>query len=138
MGGEPDFDARISSGFRCGWCYSIHRESLFLVVVALRICTITNVHAVIKNRILRIPCIIPYILYRTNDDKSVPAADLSSNLSFLMHMSGVDLIPINNGQNLSILQNKIGILMQDPFRGGAYNLQSISTTPGESSLVHET
>ena len=34
VGGEPGFDALISSGICCGWCHSIHRKSLFLVVVA--------------------------------------------------------------------------------------------------------
>ena len=43
--GEPAFDVRISSGFCCGWCHSIHRELLFLVVIAnLYYCK----HAVIK------------------------------------------------------------------------------------------
>ena len=34
VGGEPGFDTHILHGFCCGWCHWIHRESLFLVVVA--------------------------------------------------------------------------------------------------------
>ena len=47
--------------------------------------------------------------------------------------------PINNRQNSSIFQNKKGTGSRpDPFRGGAYNLQSISATLREKGLVHET
>ena len=60
----------MSSGF-C--CHLVHRESLFLVVVAnLYYCKC----AVINNTI------ISYILYRTNDDKSVPAAIKFPQTSF--------------------------------------------------------
>ena len=49
------------------------------------------------------------------------------------------LTSINNRQNPLILQNKKGIDSRpDPFRGGAYNLQSISATPRKMGLVLET
>ena len=51
MGGEPGFDVLISSRFCCGWCHSVHRESLFLAVVAnLYYCK----RAVIKIEVYRI------------------------------------------------------------------------------------
>ena len=84
VSGEPGFDVLISSGFCCGWCHWNHRESLFLVVVAnLYYCKC----AVIKKEVLEYYTIIPYILYRTNDDKSVPAADLLPNFLKFPHMT---------------------------------------------------
>ena len=44
-----------------------------------------------------------------------------------------------NQQNPPVLQNKNCIGSRpDPFRGGAYNLQLISTTPKKKGLVYET